>query len=275
MSTSDTRTSRTWPRPFIRWVGGKRWAIPLLVPLLPQSFGAYHEPFLGGGALFLAISHGGGGDGRAYLSDLDPDLIDAWTAVRDDHEGVFRALEALHAEHTVETYRQVFRTGPPHEASERAAWFIYLTNGGYDGAWKRTQLGRPTICPSRKPLAKLNGENLAACAMALDRSQLRVTDFRELVAKPGDLVVLDPPYLDPMGGETHPYFAAAWTKQDQRDVIDLARQLRQDGVHVVICQPESARTIAVFHDWMIITGSSNQVRRETFLLGCARESAKR
>ena len=42
-------------RPFLKWVGGKRSILPELLSRMPKEYGTYHEPFLGGGALFFAI----------------------------------------------------------------------------------------------------------------------------------------------------------------------------------------------------------------------------
>ncbi|NIQ05599.1 MAG: DNA adenine methylase, partial [Candidatus Korarchaeota archaeon] len=43
------------PKPFVKWAGGKRQLIPLIRKHLPTTFRAYHEPFLGGGALLFHI----------------------------------------------------------------------------------------------------------------------------------------------------------------------------------------------------------------------------
>ncbi len=55
-------------KPFVKWVGGKRSLLPELLRRVPQDFGNYYEPFLGGGALFFALNNeerlnlsGGGG----------------------------------------------------------------------------------------------------------------------------------------------------------------------------------------------------------------------
>ena len=46
------------PRPFIKWVGGKGQLLPELLKRvkLAGDFGRYHEPFVGGGALFVYTS---------------------------------------------------------------------------------------------------------------------------------------------------------------------------------------------------------------------------
>ena len=41
-------------QPFIKWVGGKRGLLEQLIPLFPKEFKNYHEPFVGGGAVFLS-----------------------------------------------------------------------------------------------------------------------------------------------------------------------------------------------------------------------------
>ncbi len=42
-------------KPFLKWAGGKRRLLPELLARVPKSFGRYHEPFLGGGALYFAL----------------------------------------------------------------------------------------------------------------------------------------------------------------------------------------------------------------------------
>ena len=38
--------------PFVKWAGGKRQLLSDLGKLVPRQFNSYHEPFLGGGAMF-------------------------------------------------------------------------------------------------------------------------------------------------------------------------------------------------------------------------------
>jgi hypothetical protein len=42
-------------RPFLKWAGGKRKLVPVLREAMPLTFGTYHEPVVGGGALFWAL----------------------------------------------------------------------------------------------------------------------------------------------------------------------------------------------------------------------------
>ncbi len=46
-------------RPFIKWAGGKGQLLPELTQRLPRHFKRYHEPFVGGGALFFHLYNAG------------------------------------------------------------------------------------------------------------------------------------------------------------------------------------------------------------------------
>ena len=78
--------------PFVKWVGGKGRLLSQLRPLLPS--GVEHmrhvEPFVGGGALFFSRH-----PGRALLTDINPTLVAAYSAIRDDVEEVITALRGL------------------------------------------------------------------------------------------------------------------------------------------------------------------------------------
>jgi len=69
--------------PFIKWVGGKRSIINELLQRIPKQYSSYHEPFLGGGALFFALK-----PDSAFLSDIIFYLIVTYTAIRDNLEDV-------------------------------------------------------------------------------------------------------------------------------------------------------------------------------------------
>jgi DNA adenine methylase len=176
---------------FLRWAGGKRW----LVRHLPRILGSfeisgYHEPFLGGGAVFFrsAIT------GRVSLSDINADLIEAYIQVRDAPDKVASVL-ATHV-NTSEHYYAV-RASAPEDSVSRAARFIYLNHTSYNGIYRVNLKGEynvPFGKPTNPNLPTL--EHLLSASRRLRDANIYPSDFLTVKDRiqPGDLVFLDPPY---------------------------------------------------------------------------------
>jgi DNA adenine methylase len=67
-------------KPFMKWVGGKTQIINDVIRLFPKKMNNYHEPFLGGGSVLLALlTYKANGhieiNGTIYASDLNSNLI--------------------------------------------------------------------------------------------------------------------------------------------------------------------------------------------------------
>jgi DNA adenine methylase len=180
--------------PFIKWVGGKTALLPELLKHVPQKLRRYHEPFLGGGALFFAVQ-----PKRAILCDANPELIHCYTQVRDDAAGVLDHL----ARHVYEqSHFTAVRALDPLalEAAERAARFIYLNKTCFNGLWRVNRAGRFNVPIGRyKDPRFCDPATLLRASNALQGAQLRRLTFDESLAMtaPGDFVYLDPPY-DPV-----------------------------------------------------------------------------
>ena len=70
-------------KPIVKWVGGKGGVLKQILPLLPQTFNNYFEPFVGGGALFCELFNQGKlKDKEIYLFDINAELINAYEVVQ-------------------------------------------------------------------------------------------------------------------------------------------------------------------------------------------------
>lgn len=83
----DWREDGSKPKPFIKWAGGKSHLLPVLRRCVPEKFGRYFEPFLGGGALFFNLC-----PPNALLSDSNEELIHCYKVVRDRPQNVIERL---------------------------------------------------------------------------------------------------------------------------------------------------------------------------------------
>jgi len=129
------------PRPFLKWAGGKTQILPDLLKRVPADFKAYHEPFLGGGALFFALTRNGRLTGkRVFLSDSNPELVNAFRVVRDDPEELLRLLEDYQDRNTSQDYYRI-RAQRPRSPAKRAARLIYLNRTCYNGLYRVNSRG--------------------------------------------------------------------------------------------------------------------------------------
>ena len=76
-------------RPFLKWAGGKRQLLRELRRYVPREFPAYHEPFLGSGALFFDLWRSNRLHGTAcQLGDANADLVGVYRALAENTENV-------------------------------------------------------------------------------------------------------------------------------------------------------------------------------------------
>src|SRR5438105_4455980 len=133
---SSVPEERVRAAPFLKWVGGKTSLLPELFKHVPSRLRGYHEPFVGGGALFFAVA-----PRRALLGDSNAELIHCYRQVRDDASAVLDAL-AAHV-YQREHYNAVRALDPLRlRPAQRAARFIYLNKTCFNGLWRVNRAGR-------------------------------------------------------------------------------------------------------------------------------------
>ena len=228
-------------KPFVKWVGGKRRVLPHLLARLPRRFGRYHEPFVGGGALFFQLAQDRAGQGHwASLTDGNPRLVRTWRAIRDDVDAVLARLSEHEARHSREWYYRTRAVDIDAEGDDAvvAAWFVYLNRTGFNGLYRVNRSGRFNVPFGRykDPLIR-DEDNLRACSEALRGVELVCGDFAEAArrAERGDLVYFDPPYV-PLSSTASftAYTADGFGPTDQERLRDLALDLKDRGVHVAL-----------------------------------------
>jgi DNA adenine methylase len=231
-------------RPFLKWAGGKGQLLPELTSRLPARFGRYHEPFVGGGALFFSLWGGGRLKSGATLSDYNAELIDCYRAVRDHAEELIIALLAHKPHFSDKEYFYEVRAWdrqPGFHARplvERAARTIFLNRTCYNGLYRlnnKRQFNVP-FGNYKKPLI-VDPENMREASRALREVELCVGDFGAVLqqAAPGDFVYFDPPYV-PVSATasftayTHQGFAEA----EQRRLAEVFFTLAERGCYVML-----------------------------------------
>lgn len=221
--------------PLVKWAGGKRLLLKHIAPLVP-NFGAYYEPFLGGGALFFSLlPH------RSVLSDKNAELINAFRQVRDNCEALIRSLQKLSNSEAI-YYR--LRDERPRGSLERAVRFLYLTRLSFNGIYRLNLKGKFNVPYGRKGhLSTCDPDHLRRASTSLRSSRILLGDFEEVATKAedGDLVYFDPPYTVAHGNNGFlKYNAKIFSWADQVRLAELSRRLAVRGVHVIVSNADHA-----------------------------------
>ena len=249
------------PKPFLKWAGGKGQLVDDLLRLAPGDFSAYHEPMLGGAALFFALQRNGRLAGkRVFLSDINEELVGTYRAIQQDvtkviarleeHQRKFRALgtEGRRRYYYSQRAQDPTSLDPP----TMAARMIFLNRTGFNGLYRVNSKGKfnVPIGRYRNPLI-CNEENLQAVAGALAGVEIASASFQSVLerARPGDFVYFDPPYF-PLSTTAKfvSYARSGFGPKDQEELAATMSALRDRGVRVMLSNSDTREVRLMYQD---------------------------
>lgn len=260
------------PRPFLKWVGGKGQLLDELLARVDEAgaFGRYHEPFVGGGALFYAMHRGKLlGKKKASLADYNPRLVATYEGLRDDVDGVIRFLLSHKKKHSEAYYYKVredlrgdVSKGGPKDLVKHAARTIYLNKTGYNGLYRENNSGLYNVPFGRYKNPQIcDEENLRACAKALAKATITATHFSTITkrAQKGDFVYFDPPY-DPVSKTASftSYAKGGFNEDSQRLLAQTCKDLHAEGVKVLLSNSYTDFIRDLYSDFTVEAVSANR-----------------
>jgi DNA adenine methylase len=225
-------------KPFVKWAGGKRQLLPAIRAALPEISARYFEPFVGGGAVFFDAN-----PRRAFLSDANAELINAYLAVRDRVEVLVRALRG-HV-YDKEHYYRVRALRPESlDEVERAARTIFLNKTGFNGLYRVNSKGIFNVPFGRFKNPNICDETtLRACSARLAGVNVRCRPFEAVLgeAEAGDFVYFDPPYV-PLSRTAHftAYSDLKFDLEDQERLACVFERLADRGVKAMLSNSDVA-----------------------------------
>lgn len=255
------------PKPFVKWAGGKRQLIPIINQNLPESFGTYYEPFLGGGALLFHILTDKNGQ-KCSISDLNSDLVLAYTTIRDRIDSLIASLKnhEKNYQKNPESYYYSIRENNPRSAIEKTSRLLFLNRTCFNGLYRVNSKGKFNV-----PLGKysnpniVNEENLRAVSHILQSSRISIKcrDFEAVLrdTKKGDLVYFDPPY-QPVSATSNftSYTNKDFTYDDLTRLAELCLKLDSRGCNVLLSNSDSKEVADIFdkNTWKITRIEANR-----------------
>lgn len=216
--------------PVIKWPGSKRSVAARLATLFPEA-NRYFEPFVGGGAMLPYRQAQ-----VAYASDILPELIALWIAIRDGPTEVAAGYRERWRSRQRDGHLVYYAVRDRFNANRDPIDFLFLSrtcvnglirfnkNGDFNNSLHHT---RPGISPETLEEILLNW------SAAIQSVTFGETDYRVALAdvREGDFVFLDPPYEATKGRYRPDSFntEAFYAELDRLNRIGTRWMLTYDG----------------------------------------------
>lgn len=232
------------PKPFVKWVGGKRQLLAQFRRLNlypPEKFdirtGRYFEPFVGGGAVFFDLL-----PEKGFLSDLNKELVTTYNVIKNDVEGLIASLKK---HKTDKEYFLNIRAKDSKALNDLAvaSRFIFLNRTCFNGLYRVNSKGGFNV-PYGKYVNPLicDETNLRKVSKSLQNIEIKHQDYKEVLktAKKGDFVYFDPPYYPVSKTASFTsYTAEAFLDKEQIELRDTVLELNKRGCFVMLSNSDT------------------------------------
>jgi DNA adenine methylase len=272
------------PTPFIKFPGGKGYLADTIISQFPPKFGTYFEPMIGGGAVFFAMAHRGKIK-KAWLSDINANVINMYEQIRDHLPKIVRFLKALRKKRNRlitelgdanDFYYAVrARVNNTQNSIEKAAGLIYLSKTCFNGLFRFNQSGQfnspvgdqknPQIC---------DATNLREVSDVLARVKLSCCSYDMLRKniKKMDLVYLDPPYWPVNDTSFVSYNAAKFTEEDHVKLAQFFVDITNRGAYSILSNSDIPEVRKLYKKFNLIpVQAPRRINSDGFGRGMAKE----
>ncbi|MFM8269860.1 MAG: DNA adenine methylase [Pseudomonadota bacterium] len=240
-------------KPVLKWAGGKTSLIPQLVKHFPNQFKRYFEPFLGGGAVFLAL-----GDSKySVINDVNSEITNLYEIIRDQPVDLMSELDGLAKKYSESFYYEL-RASEPRAKVKKAARTLFLNKTCFNGLYRQNSRGEFNVpFGKRLRIPKLYDRNqFLEVSKKLKKAKLLNLDFEEVIdlAGSGDFIYCDPPY-EPVSvtSSFNAYTLGGFTKKDQMRLLEAAERAVSRGAQVAISNSSAPFVKKLFKKWKVVT----------------------
>lgn len=176
-----------------------------------------------------------------FLSDINEELINVYTVVRDDVEELIKLLKKYKTKHDKkgkEFYLEI-RKQDTEIMSElsRAARFIYLNRTCFNGLYRVNSKGGFNVpMGNYKNPGIVQEKELKEASELLKKVDLKVQPFNKILSKArkGDFIYFDPPYYPLNKSSFTTYAKDNFLKEEHKKLFNLFVALDKKGCKVML-----------------------------------------
>jgi DNA adenine methylase len=253
-------------KPILKWVGGKTQIIDNIIKEFPLEINNYHEIFLGGGSVLLALlSYVKMGNikinGKIYAYDINEPLIYMYKNIQSNHNELYNEIQLLiedfnscgngelnrkpknieEAKTLNENYYYWIRSEYNKSDFDRnsikgSAMFIFLNKTCFRGVFRIGPNGFNVPYGNYKKPEIINKEHLEKVSSIIKDIEFQCSDFRESLKhiEKNDFVYLDPPYAPETNNSFVGYTKDGFNIQSHNDLFQLIHKLTEKNIKIVL-----------------------------------------
>lgn len=250
--------------------GGKTKLVPTIMEHVPFFKGLYHEPFMGGGAVFLALYESFRSGPRvlherfpssqfpwAILNDANSELMNAYALVKTKSAEVIRGLQTI--KHSEATYYDI-RAKEEKAPLAKAIRTLYLNKTCFNGLYRVNAAGQFNVPIGKRSDGSLyttivESEVVLAWSEALKGAVLYSEDFMHRLSevKKNDFVYCDPPYLPRSKTASFTsYTALKFGEKDHERLAHALTNVHKRGSKFLCSQGDSETIRSLYKAFQII-----------------------
>ena len=259
--TKAASSASTEAKPFLKWAGGKGQLLKEIEQYYPFAKNThitkYAEPFVGGGAVLFDILNKFKLR-EVYISDVNAELINTYTIIRDDvdallgvlgrFEGGYLALDDNNRKEAYLAKRARFNElkSKKENGVELAALMIFLNKTCFNGLYRVNRKGEYNVPMGayKNPLI-CNEHNLMAVSKKLQNVKIVCGDYKESSDFIDDktFVYFDPPYR-PLTSTANftSYTEGMFDDKNQLELAKFVQELDKKGAKIVASNSDPKNT---------------------------------
>ena len=265
-------------KPFLKWIGGKSQILDKIITRFPTKIKNYHDIFLGGGSVLLAVLSLQKLkkieiEGDIYAYDINENLINVYKQIQSNKDELYNIIEqhielyhglsgieinrkpetVLEAKTSKESYYYWIRNKYnkcEKNTVESAALFMFLNKTGFRGLYREGPNGfnvpyghyKKTPCIIKK-------SELDTISELIKDVKFIKSDFRVSFSNvyPGDFAYIDPPYVPETSKSFVGYVIDGFSEEMHDALFNIVNELKE--IKFVMNNSRVPRVLNFFKDY--------------------------
>lgn len=256
-------------KPFMKWVGGKTQIINDVIALFPKEMDHYHEPFLGGGSVLLAVLSYQKANkinikNGIYASDLNSNLINLYKNIQLKPDELINELKKLSTEYASCQTEQAVNRNPStiqeaktsqeayyywiraqfnamkkeeKESVVASAMILFMNKTGFRGVYRESKKGSINVPFGHyKNPPILDAEHIKIVSELIKNVVFKTSPFTESLkdVKAADFVYLDPPYAPENTKSFVSYTADGFDLDSHKKLFAICNDMAKSDIKIVM-----------------------------------------